>query len=685
MPKRPIRAEDLLRVVFVGDPQISPEGDRVLFTHKKIDVDKNKYVTNLFTVDLEGRLTQWTQGETGASGGRWSPDGGAIAFVSKREGKASQIYVLPTSGGEARKLTSLPEGAFGELRWSPDGRYLAFTFREQIEEWKEGNKEAREKKGLSRAPLVTDSFLYRLDGDGYFGMQRFGLYVVEVETGDLKPLGGTDRDGKARPYTAAPDGNYAYDWSADSKELAVVHSANARPHIEPPNDQIWRLTLDGQAWKLDGLPKGEKRAVRWSPDGLWLAYAGDVDEEDPWGTRNTKAYVVAASGGEAKDLTGHQDYDVDVATLSDTKDAGGVTVLEWAADGGGLFVQIGHRGESQVGYVKREGGVELLTEGHHSIAVGNRSRNGRRIAAAVGNATRLPEVAIIEPELGTGRLVPKVLTNLNGAFHDEIRLSEPEEFTVDSTDGVQVHGWVMKPIDYLPPRRYPVALEIHGGPHTQYGWAFFHEFQLLAAQGYVVVYTNPRGSKGYGEAFCAAIRGDWGNKDWDDVQAVTRWMQHQPYIHPGQMAVMGGSYGGYMTNWVIGHTHDFRCAITDRCVSDMVSMSGNSDFPFNRDGYFKGIPYGDLDDIRELWRQCPLSYFKNVKTPTLVIHSEGDLRCNIEQSEQVFHALQVQGIESRFVRYPSNTSHGMSRSGPPDMRLHRLNEITAWLERFLRV
>ncbi|MGV3617839.1 MAG: S9 family peptidase [Fimbriimonas sp.] len=682
MPKRPIRAEDLLRIVFVGDPQIAPEGDRVLFSRKTID-EKNKYVTNLFTVDFEGRLTQWTQGEAGASGARWAPDGSAIAFVSTREGKGSQIHILPTSGGEARKLTSLPEGSFGELRWSPDSRHLAFTFREQIEEWKEANKGDREAKGLSKAPLVTDSFWYRLDGDGYFGMRRNGLYVVNVETGELLPIGGTDRNGNPSPYAQAVDGTYSYDWSPNGKELAVIHTANARPNFDPPNDQIWRLSLEGQAWKLDGLPRGGKETVRWSPNGLWLAYAGDVDEEDAWGTRNTKVYCVSADGGAPQDLTGHQDYDVSVATLSDTKEAGGLA-LEWTPDSEGLYVEVGTRGESQLGLVRRSGGLELVTEGHHHVGVGNLSRSGRRIAAVVGNATRLPEVAVIEPELGTGRLVPRVLTNLNGAFHDEIRLSEPEEFTVESTDGVQVHGWVLKPIDYLPPRRYAAVLEIHGGPHTQYGWAFFHEFQLLAAQGYVVVYSNPRGSKGYGEAFCGAIRGDWGNKDWDDIQAVTRWMQHQPYIHPGQMAVMGGSYGGYMTNWTIGHTDAFRCAITDRCVSNMVSMSGSSDFPFNRGGYFKGIPYGDLNDIAELWRQSPLAYFKDVKTPTLVIHSEGDLRCNIEQGEQVFHALQAQGIESRFVRYPSNTSHGMSRTGPPDLRLHRLGEIVAWLDRFLK-
>lgn len=678
MPKRPIRADDLLRIVFVGDPQISPDGDRVLFAKKTIN-DKNKYITNLFSVDMEGRLTQWTQGEAGAGSGRWSPDGGQIAFVSGREKPSSQIFLISTGGGEARKLTNLPEGSLGEIRWSPDGQYIAFSFRPQIAEWSEKQKKERDEKGLSRAPLVTDDVWYRLDGDGYFGMERFKLYVVEVETGKLKSV-----DGHDWLYAGSPNGDFSFDWSPNSLELAVGHTANKRPSVEPPNDQIWRVDLKGQAWKLDGLPKGEKASVRWSPDGKWIAYAGDVDENDPWGTRNTKLYVVGAGGGEPKDLTGAQDYDLGAATLSDTKDAGFGAVIEWLPDSAALYAQVGWHGATHLALVKREGGIELLTEGNQHVGIGNLGRGGGEIAATVGNATRLPEVAVIQAELRTGRLVAKTLTNLNGAFHDEIALSEPEEFWLDSTDGAKVHGWVMKPIGYLEPRRYPAALQIHGGPHAQYGWAFFHEFQVMAAQGYAVVYTNPRGSKGYGEAHCAAIRGDWGNKDWEDIQTVTRWMQHQPFIHPGQMGVMGGSYGGYMTNWVIGHTNDFACAITDRCVSNMVSMAGNSDFPFNKNGYFKGVAWGDLDDIKELWRQSPIAYFQNVKTPTLVIHSEGDLRCNVEQSEQVFTALQQQGIESRFVRYPSSTSHGMSRSGPPDLRLHRLGEYLRWMDKFLK-
>lgn len=678
MPKRPLVAEDLLKIVFVGDPQISPDGRRVLFSKKTIGA-KNNYVTNLFSVDTSGLLTQWTQGESGAGSGRWSADGTQIAFVSGRDKPASQIYVISTSGGEARKLTALPEGSIGGFQWSPSGTHIAFTFREQIPEKTEKAKAERADKGLSSAPLVLDDIWYRLDGDGYFGMQRFRLYVVEVETGKL-----IGADGHDWLYAGAVDGNYSFSWSHDSKELAVAHTVNKRPMADPPNHQIFRVDLEGQAWKLEGLPKGEKSEPRWSPDGRWIAYAGDVDEKDPWGTRNTKIYLVSAEGGEPKDLTGHQDYDMSVATLSDTKEASFGTILEWAPDSSQLYVQIGWHGETQLSVVSLEGGVKLVTEGHHHLGIGNVSQDGTRIAATVGSATKLPEVAIVEAELGTGRLVPRTLTNFNEAFHDEIKLSEPEEFWIESTDGSSLHGWVLKPNDYLEPRRYPAVLQVHGGPHTQYGWTFFHELQLQAANGYVVVYTNPRGSKGYGEKYCASIAGNWGTSDWEDIQTATRWMQHQPYIHPGQMAIMGGSYGGFMTNWVIGHTQDFRCAITDRCVSNMVSMAGNSDFPFNKNGYFKGVAWGSLEEIRELWRQSPIAYFEGVRTPTLIIHSEGDLRCNVEQSEQVFTALQQQGVESRFVRYPSNTSHGMSRSGPPDLRLHRLSEIISWLDKFLK-
>ncbi len=680
MPKRPVRPDDLLRFVLVGDPQLSPDGGEVLFTKRTVD-EKNATVGQLWSVGLGGNLRQWTSGEKGAGGGRWSPDGSRIFFTSAREGSA-QVYAIPTSGGEAWKLTSFEEGSIGDVRVSPDGTKLALTYRPAMPGDTKAAKKLREERGLSEPPVEIDHVLYRYDGDGYFANERYALVVVDAATGEATKLLDTD-----------PHGSYDFDWSPDSSELAVVHNATDHPFVDPPNRQIWRVSMDGKAAMIQGLPKGVKGEPRWSPDGRWIAYAGDVDEDDPWGTRNTKLYVVSPDGGEAKDLTGSTDYDLSVATLSDTKDAGGGAVVEWAADSSGLYVQVGWHGEQQLGWVSLAGGVELLTEGRHTLSIGN--ARGTRVAATWGDATRVPEIAIIEPELATGRMVPKLLTDLNHDVHEELEIVAPEEVWIDTTDGLRVHGWVLRPGDGSPSSeeragggtvgegvRSPVVLQVHGGPHTQYGWAFFHEFQCQVAEGYTVVYTNPRGSKGYGEAWTAAIRGDWGHKDWEDVNAVADWIRARPVT--GKVAIMGGSYGGYMTNWAIGHRHDWACAITDRCVSNFVSMAGNSDFPLNKDGYFGGVAYGNLDDIAGLWRQSPIAHFKGVTTPTLVIHSVGDLRCNIEQSEQVFAALQMQGVPSRFVRYPVSTSHGMSRSGPPDLRQHRLREILGWLGRYLK-
>ncbi len=667
MLKRPMRADDLLRLQFVGDPQISPDGSRILFAKKHIN-DKNAYVTNLFTVDMDGRVQAWTQGEAGAGNGRWSPDGSAIAFVSGREGKQGQIFLLPTTGGEARKLTALPEGAVGGLEWSPDGRYIAFQYRPTAEEWTQKAKAEREAKGLSTPPRVINKEFYRLDGDGYFLDQRFAVYIVDVATGDFRKLYDGDRIG-----------HYSYTWSPDSRELAICHSFAKRPMFDPPEDGIVRVDLEGIVWRLEGLPNGGKSNIKWSPDGKWLAYLGNT-HLDGWGCRNQRLWVVPADGKGGRCLTENDDYCLATSTLSDAREVGDDGVIEWSPDSKAIYISVGTRGEVQLGYVSLDkGGVELLTHGPQVLQIGNVSADGERIAAIYGIATRPNEVAVYD--LARHAAGPRVLTRFNEDFIEEVKLADPEEISLETPDGTELHGWVMKPVDYLEPRRYPAVLQIHGGPHAQYGWGFFHEMQLLAAEGYVVVYTNPRGSKGYGEDHCMAIKGDWGNKDWQDMETVTRWMQHQPYIHPGQMGVGGGSYGGYMTNWVIGHTTAFAAAVTDRCVSNLVSFGGNSDFIQAKDTYWPGVFYGD---ITQLWANSPISHFENVSTPTLVIHSEGDLRCNIEQSEQVYAALCQLGVDCRFVRYPVSTFHGMSRNGPPDLRLHRLGENLAWWEKYLK-
>ena len=683
MPKRRIVAEDLLKMEFLGDAQMSPDGTRVLFAKRHIN-DKNKYVTNLFTVDVKNKaVRQWTQGETGVGSGRWSADGSMIAFIGGRDKPGAQIYVMDASGGEARKLTTLPEGSVSSLLWSPDGKKIAFTFRESDPLRTDKAKKEREAKGESDPPLVVESLFYKMDGDGFFGEQRFSLYVCDVATGEHKQI-----------YSADPLGMYSFDWLRDSNGLVVAHSAAKDPLLDKPNQQLFMVPLTGRAKRIKCQTKGTKSSPKVSPDGKWVAYLGSDNPEDPWGVHNERLWILPLEGGEAICLTENDDYCLEVLTLSDTMfgfvaDGGGSGLVQWTPDSKQIFVSVGAEGAVNLGIVDvKKGGIKMVSSGRHVALGSNLSKDGDRMAMLLGDASSLIEVGWIESPGSTKPSSPKSLTSFNKALLEEVEVVKPESVKIPSTDGVSVQAWVMRPPANpskkgASQQKRPVILEIHGGPHAQYGWSFFHEFQVLCSKGYTVVFSNPRGSKGYGEEFCAAIRGDWGNKDWDDVQAVTNWIKKQDWADVKKLGVMGGSYGGYMTNWAVGHSKDFRAAITDRCVFNWMSMSGNSDFPLNKDGYFGGQAWGPLDKIAKLWQQSPISHFEGVKTPMLIIHSEGDLRCHVEQSEQVFSVLKTLGVETRYVRYPQNTSHGLSRGGPPDLRIHRLNEITSWWKKYL--
>ena len=271
--------------------------------------------------------------------------------------------------------------------------------------------------------------------------------------------------------------------------------------------------------------------------------------------------------------------------------------------------------------------------------------------------------------------------NLNGAWAAEIDIQTPEELKLRSSHGSELQAWMIKPRGFTDRQSHPAVIEVHGGPMCMYTDAFFFEMQLLAAAGYAVFLSNPRGSTGYGEQYCRAIMGDWGDKDWDDVKALTEFAMDQSWVDSDRVSIVGGSYGAFMVNWAISHSNAYYRAITDRCVSNLLSKFGNSDYLFIPDGNWPGTAF---DNWEKLWDCSPIKHFKGVTTPTLIIHSEGDLRCNIEQSEQVFSALQVRGVDSRFVRYPVTTSHGMSRGGPPDLRLHRLGEIVTWWQKHLK-
>ncbi len=667
--RRLLRQDDLLRYIQVSDPQVSPSGNFVAFVRKHVNTVRNEYVTNIWMADTAGEEPP-RQFSTGGkdSHPRFNHAGDRLAFVSAREKARPQIFVLDAIGGEAAALTNLPEGSIGTFAWSSDGTMIATSFREADPAWTEEAKKLRREKGLSDPPRAVDNWWYRLDGDGYFLAQRYHLYLIDTTTGEHRCL-----------YKKDTMGGFSFDWSPDSRELVVATNRDKRALVRPWKDELIRLNVStGKITPIPNLPTGPKDKPKWSPDGRLIAFAGREGHDSTYSVENLELWVCDPKTGKARSLTGKTDYCLMAGAITDTGDPKFEATICWNPDSKRIFMQIGWHGESHIASVQARGGkVQLHTGGERVHNLGNISADGKSLTFTMGTATELDRVYV--SQLSPRRV--RALTDFNSALLTQLQLVKPEGTWVKSTDGTRVQTWIMKPPNFKRGRKYPAILEVHGGPHAMYSVGFFNEMQLLAAQGYVVFFSNPRGSKGYGRDFCAAIRGDWGNKDWDDVQAVSAFMRKQTYVNPKRIGIMGGSYGGYMTNWAIGHSREYRAAITDRCVSNMISMAGNSDYVDEPDRYFPGNWWDDVDGR---WNQSPQKFMGYCRTPTLIIHSEGDLRCNVEQSEQVFSTLQWLGVPSRFVRYPSSTSHGMSRSGPADLRLHRLGEIVNWWHKWMK-
>lgn len=653
---------------------MSPDGRRVLFQRKVVS-ERNSYETSLWVASADGRSEprQLTHGPKD-SHGRWSPDGSCIAFIRGDAEKPPQLAVLRADGGEARVVTKLPEGTLRDFAWSPCGERIAFSWRPTSEKWTKAAAKSRTEKGLTTPPRELDDVWYRLDGDGYFDGERFKLHLLNIEKGTMEVI--FDRDAC---------GFFSYDWSPDAGALIVAANTHPRALWEPKRCRLYIVSCGSRRSRavseLPGQPDGPKSHPRWSPDGSCIAYAARKGTDGTYSTDNLELWLYDLRAKKARSLTGTSDYCLLAATLSDSAEAAFEPQIRWAQDSQAIFMRIGWHGSGHIASVARTprpGGVGVVfhTDAGMDHSLGSLSDDGTRIACVRATPTQPAEAHVLEV---AGRVFQAVrVTRFNDALVAGLELSAPEEHWVRARDGAKVQAWVMRPKGKR--GRGPAVLEVHGGPHAQYGLTFFLEFQVLCAQGYTVWFSNPRGSKGYGRKHCAAIRGAWGTKDWIDVQAVTAAMRKDRTTNTKKMGIMGGSYGGYMTNWAIGHTREFAGAITDRCVSNMVSMCGNSDFPEVPNEYWKGCAW---DNPAALWKSSPIAYFKGVTTPTLIIHSEGDLRCNVEQSEQVYTALCTMEVPTRFVRYPRETSHGMSRAGPPDMRLHRLGEIVKWWGKYL--
>jgi dipeptidyl aminopeptidase/acylaminoacyl peptidase len=651
--RRPIEIDDLYNLIFVADPNISPDGISVAWVATTVDRDNNGYKSSIWIAPSDGSDDpyRFTGGKGKDTSPRWSPDGAHIAFLSDRSGK-NQIWVIPSDGGEAWQITDGPNAA-SEIGWMPDGTGIYYTTKVEPEEEKDNGKPKSDTR-------VITTLRYKADGEGFLDGKRRHVFVAGINGGEPRAL--TSGDFDCNQPAISPDGRY----------LACMSNRTADNRNNALSD-IWVTDLHNNASRRVTPEDGNYATPAWSPSGT-LAYTGHPIVEPYGPTTLDNLYTWDPNSDEITGLLVGLDREPGHSSISDASYGVPNQLPIWSTDGSSVYTLISDRGSVHIYNCATHGSPESLAAGERDIQSFTVANDGT-IAFAATTMQHPGEVFVRRPD-GTETRI----STHNDEFFSGIDLGTVEEVTFESDPGVEIHGWLLRPPAFNPDAKYPAVVQIHGGPHGMYGVGFFHEMHVLAARGYVVLYTNPRGSTGYGQHFVSASMNDWGGADYRDVMAGVPFLESLGYVDMSRLGVTGGSYGGYMTNWIIGQTNQFKAAVTMRSTCNRLSQYGTSDFTMMyNDWEFQGSPYDNAEFYLE---RSPLTYVKNITTPVLILHSENDLRCPITQGEEFFVALKKLGKEVEFVRFPDE-SHGLSRAGQPVHRIERLERLTGWFDAHL--
>jgi dipeptidyl aminopeptidase/acylaminoacyl peptidase len=652
-----IAADDFAKLKVITDLDLSPDGRTAVFCVKRADVKKRKYWSDLWWSRDSRPAVRITHGDCNDVSPKFSPDGGTLAFLSNREDeKAFRFHLLPVDGGEAHPVGPALKGEVAQFLFSPDGRYVYYAFRATDEPTKgpEGRPEAPPFREVDR-------ILYRLDGEGWRPRDSFDLYRLDLGRGTVKQLSDDRFE------------NADFALSSDGAALYYLSCHRDDPDRDAEYVDLFRLPAKGGEEEKLTTPEGSKWALTADPTGKRLAWFGHEYPEDPAG-RSPRLYLYDLATGKTVNLTGTLDL-VGGRVIDDLNGICPSDYPRFTADGGSVFFNLAREGSTGVWEMKLDGKAEPreVVGGLGAVTFFRVHDDG--IVYARATATDPGELYRLE-EGDEPKRISALNTRAIGAWH----LPEPERFRFASGDGTELQGWLLKPPGFDPKAKYPAVLEVHGGPHVSYGEALMHEFHYLAGRGFVVLWCNPRGSTSYGEQFTRAIVNAWGTKDYEDVLALADYAAGLPFVDGGRLGITGGSYGGYMTNWVITHTDRFAAAVTQRSVSNLLDFYGSSDTGFWFEKEFGGKrPWSDRDHY---WKLSPIAYIADARTPTLVIHSEGDLRCPVSQGEQVFVALKTLGVPTKLLRFPEEF-HGLSRGGRPDRRVKRLQAIADWFDEHL--
>jgi dipeptidyl aminopeptidase/acylaminoacyl peptidase len=708
---RGITPEDYFAFEFVGDPRLSPDGRAVAYVLTTIDQRQNRRQSQIWLAATDGGFAprQLTSSQQSSTSPRWSPDGKQLAFISARPWSdtaasaqrdtpqatptatptpqpapganapqttptqatpattpapnvtattpgvpsalqttqtttpasesqpRAQVWLLPLDGGEARRITNLKNGV-SSFEWSPDGHRLVMTSRTGPSDVKAPSSDVRHYRHLS----------YKFNDTGWFDDKRSHLWVADVATGAARQITSGEEWNDTDPQ-----------WSPDSAHLAFVSDRTGHAFDESRNTDVWVISADGGALtKISDHPE-EDYSPRWSPDGKQIAFLGRLHETD-----HPKIFLAPSAGGTPS------------RNLSPALDLI-PSNLTWAERGRALYFETGVRGEQHLFRVDAsDGTLRQVTKGPRAVRLVDIEDGARRMVYAANDFKHLDDLYAADLDGSNERK----LTNLNARLWPQLQLADVERMTYKGADGWDVDGFMVKPIGWQEGRKYPLILSIHGGPAGQYGVDWFHEFQVYAARGWAVFYCNPRGSTGYGQKFERGIEGEWGGKDYVDVMnGVQAALEKYPWVDRDRLGVTGGSYGGYMTNWIVGHTNIFKAAVTLRSLSDFISDEGTRDGAYGHREDFGGYLFDRFDAF---WDRSPLKYAKNVKTPILILHSDNDYRVPLEQGEQWFRALQHFGVPSELVIFPRE-NHNLTRTGEPKHLVESLNWQLYWFERYL--
>jgi dipeptidyl aminopeptidase/acylaminoacyl peptidase len=647
---------DVFDLQWVSDPQISPDGRSIAYVRKSFDIKTDRPRGSIWLVGVDGKHARPLSSAVRSAAPRWSPDGTRLAYFGEGTDGSTQLFVYWIESGATTAISNFTEPP-SSLVWSPDGRWLAFTMPVTAERkpLKVDLPEAPKNAKWADPPKLIDRMVFRVDGEGYLPNVFSQLFVIGADGGAARQLTQGDFDTQGTPAFAV-----------DGKSVLITANRRADADYEPLDTEIYRVELSDDSIHALTDRRGPDHHPVVSPDGKHIAYLGFDDKR--LGYQATQLYIMDSDGSHSHSLTPNLDRDA--------------ATPRWTGDSRQLIFQYEDRGSTKIAAIDLGGKIRILADDLGGNDVTRPYSGGSFSIAANGGAnprfayTKASPLAPAELATGTSARDIVTLTALSDTLLGQRTLGAVEEVSFDSSvDHRRIQGWVVKPPGFDAAKKYPLLLEIHGGPFASYGPSFAAEIQLYAAAGYVVLYLNPRGSTGYGEAFADLIHHDYPDNDYGDLMSGVDAVVGRGYVDPQRLFVTGGSGGGVLTAWIVGHTDRFRAAVVVKPVINWTSFVLTADMTnFFYRYWFDGFPW---DDVQSYWKRSPLAYVGNVRTPTMLMTGEVDYRTPSSEAEQFYQALKLRKIDTALVRVP-NASHDISAR--PSLLIDKVAYVLAWLK-----